>query len=266
VHTNKNLERAKKVKNDEFFTRLIDIEEELSHYSKDCFKGKTVYCNCDSPESNFVKYFKTNSKRLGISKLLYSGSDFRGDESIKLLKQADVVVTNPPFSLFRPYVAQLLEYEKDFLLIGSIQAITYKGIFPSIRGGKIRIGRTYPKVFTQPDGTLKKFGSICWFTTLEQETQQAKLPLYKKYTPEEYPFYDNYRAINVSKTKEIPMDYSEVMGVPISFLTKFNSDQFEILGCSYTYGDPVGYHTEGTTFDVLIGGKTIYTRLFIRRR
>jgi len=145
---NLKLNRAKKVKNDEFYTQLKDVKAELDHYT-DHFKGKTIYCNCDTPNSAFIEYFKTQP----IKKLLYSGinpatglgTDFRDQTAIIRLKQADIVITNPPFSLFREYVAQLIEYDKKFIIMGNMNAITYKVIFKPIKAGKIRIGYNFNK-------------------------------------------------------------------------------------------------------------------------
>ena len=224
---NKNLNKAKEEKNDEFYTQLSDIEKELQHYD---FTGKVIYCNCDTEGSNFVKYFEAHT---GIKKLLYSGmpnTDFRSLESIEMLKQADIVVTNPPFSLFREYVEQLVHYDKKFLIMGSINAIKYKETFKLINGSKIWLGiNNGSKKYLTPSGEFK---SVCtyWFTNLEHNKRNEELILYKKYTPEEYPKYDNYDAINVDKVKEIPMDYKGVMGVPITFIDKFNPNQFEIIG------------------------------------
>lgn len=292
---NKNLANAKKAKNDEFYTRLQDIESELKHYKKH-FDGKVVYCNCDDPaESNFFKYFAQNIKHLKIKKLIatcYDGSciadtqlslfdyenedekttrhahkielvpedfdttqitmdlvrktieekhlihklkgngDFRSEECIELLKEADILCTNPPFSLFREYVAQLVEYDKKFLVIGNQNAITYKEIFPLIKENKIWSGYYHIKEFKQKDGTYKKFGNIQWFTNLEHSKRNEELVLWKRYAeePDHFPKYDNYDAINVDKVVEIPMDYEGVMGVPITFLDKYNPEQFEIVG------------------------------------
>ncbi len=262
---NKNLTRAKKVKNDEFYTQYDDIEKECERY-RDQFYGKIIYCNCDDPESsNFFLYFANNFKFFGLKKLitthydaekptyklelteemiedgavtaecakktlLKGNGDFRNQESIELLKEADIVITNPPFSLFREYVAQLIEYDKNFLIIGNDNAITYKEIFKLIKDNKIWLGYTRVKEFVQPSGEVKKFGNIGWFTNLETEKRHQELILYKKYNPEEFPKYDNYDAIEVSKVVDIPQDYDGVMGVPITFLDKFNPEQFEIVG------------------------------------
>lgn len=211
-----------------------------------------------------------DANEIGIREFNGDG-DFRSDECIELLKQADIVVTNPPFSLFREYVAQLMEYGKKFLIIGDKNAITYKDIFKNIKENKIWLGIN-PKVktFLVPDdyeGKLivlgddgKKYsvnnGNKCWFTNLDYKKRHENLILYKNYTSEEYPKYDNYDAIEVSKTANIPCDYDGVMGVPITFLDKYNPDQFEII--KFRKGDD--------DKDLSINGKYPYFRILIRRR
>lgn len=178
---------------------------------------------------------------IGIKKLKGDG-DFRSKECIELLKQADIVVTNPPFSLFREYVSQLIEYDKKFVIIGSQNAISYKEVFNLIQEDKIWLGYNSVKKFTMPENyehnSIKiengvkyaVFGNVCWFTNLDIAKRHEDLILYKTYSPEEYPKYDNYNAIEVSKVTEIPKDYAGAMGVPITFLDKYNPKQFEILG------------------------------------
>lgn len=275
---NENLHKAKAAKNDEFYTRLEDIEKELEHYTEH-FKGKVVYCNCDDArESNFFKYFSTNFQKLGLKKLITSGlkedgtgvvaiqkgddidiydgnGDFRSEECIEFLKEADIVVTNPPFSLFRQYVAQLMQYGKKFLIIGNMNAITYKEIFPYIKNNELWLGITPIKDFIQPNGELKKFGNICWFTNLEHSKRNEELILYKHYSPTEYPKYDNTDAIEVGKVAEIPMDYEGVMGVPISFLDKYCPNQFRIV--KFRKGD------DGK--DLSVNGKRPYFRILIQK-
>jgi hypothetical protein len=246
---NKNLHKAKQGKNDEFYTQLCDIENELKHY-KEHFKEKVVLCNCDFKWSNFVKYFQENFEELKLKKLLFVGyekenhkGDFRSIESINLLKQADIVVTNPPFSLFREYVSQLVEYQKKFLIIGNQNAITYKEIFKLIKENKLWLGfgfaggaghfinnhyQNYATATDKKEGMIRVSG-VVWFTNLDHNKRHEDLILYKKYTPQEYPHYDNYDAINVDKTKDIPMDWQGAMGVPITFLDKYNPEQFEII-------------------------------------
>ena len=253
---NNNLHTAKKNKNDEFYTQLTDIEKELQYYTEH-LENKTIYCNCDDYRiSNFVKYFKDNFHTLKLARLIatnkdngtgayrydYNGTeekitvlngdgDFRSDECVEFLKEADVVVTNPPFSLFREYVKQLMDYEKKFLIIGNQNAITFKEIFPYIKNDELWLGMSMVKEFVQPDKTVKKFGNVCWFTNIENKRRNTPLDLYKTYIghENEYPKYDNYNAINVDKTSDIPMDYDGVMGVPITFLDKYCPQQFEIV-------------------------------------
>lgn len=312
---NKNLNAAKNAKKDEFYTQLVDIENELKHYRQH-FKGKTVLCNCDDPRvSNFFHYFSYNFEQLGLKKLIttcyknqnrdlfsqndceqaiwleYYGDknnnrvpdpeeigihyfngdgDFRSQECIELLKEADIVVTNPPFSLFREYVAQLMKYGKKFVIVGHQNAIHYKEIFPLIKENKLWLGygfrggaahfiSKYEDVATagnHKEGMIRVSG-VNWFTNLEIQKRHEDLILYRQYSHEEYPKYDNYDAINVNKTTDIPLDYYGVMGVPITFLDKYNPEQFEILGTS--------------TMDMSKGapyvrGKRIYERILIRRR
>jgi len=267
---NASLHAAKDAKNDEFYTRIEDINEEMNHY-EDKFRDKVVFCNCDDPKwSNFWKYFHMNFEYLGLKKLItthyesgevqtykieYTGGndldfedgvvttleqngDFRSDECLKILDESDIVVTNPPFSLFREYIAILMEHKKDFLIIGNMNALHYNEIFPLIRDNKVWLGNSSPKEFLQPDGTIKKFGNILWFTTLDHNKRHEWIETTYKYAnkerlyPELYPKFGNFDAINVNRITEIPMDYDGIMGVPDTFLNKFNPEQFEILGRS----------------------------------
>lgn len=318
---NNNLHAAKTAKNDEFYTQLTDIEKECKHY-RDFFRGKVVYCNCDDArESNFFKYFAMNFEFLGLKKLITTGfkadghgviftyegdknsnhiiddeeivvtemqgnGDFRSEECIALLKEADVVVTNPPFSLFREYIAQLMEYNKKFLILGNGNAITYKEIFPLIKENKLWLGVTLftgkmpyfvvPKEFVaendrvivKEDGTiLKQVNSIAWFTNIEHKKRHEPLDLYKKYNPVEYPKYDNYDAINCDKTVDIPMDYDGVIGVPITFLDKFCPEQFEIVGWSrHNDLNMDGGYWKGGKNDATINGNIVYRRILIRAK
>lgn len=178
------------------------------------------------------------------TKPLQGDGDFRSKECIELLKQADIVVTNPPFSLFREYVAQLIEYDKKFVIVGHQNAITYKEIFKLIKENKIWLGygftggaghfinkhyEDYATATDRKEGMIRVSG-VHWFTNLDISKRHEDLILYKNYTPEEYPKYENFDAINVNKTKDIPCDYSGFMGVPITFLDKYNPEQFEIIG------------------------------------
>ena len=320
---NKSLHAANRAKYDEFYTQLPDIEKELKHYRKH-FRGKTVYCNCDDPTiSNFFRYFHLNFAKLGLKRLIttcyknrqtemfskhdmeaaagveYVGNgteptifqlkadgDFRSRECIELLKQADIVVTNPPFSLFREYIAQLVEYGKKFVVIGSMNAIAYKEVFPLIKSGRLWLGHgpagkdmlfDVPEDYTRELVRNKKEGSAYrlvdgvikallrtarWFTNLDHKKRHEDLILYKKYAPDEYPKYDNYDAINVSETADIPGDYAGEMGVPISFLDKHNPDQFEIIGMDR----PLITQLTGKQSRFRIKGKEIYVRIVIRNR
>lgn len=286
---NENLHKAKNEKNDEFYTQLTDIEKELKHYKKH-FENKIIFCNCDDPEeSNFWKYFKLNFEKLKLKKLIsthfekekpsykleYNGADiiktplkqngdFRSPECIKILEEADLIITNPPFSLFREYVAQLIEYDKKFLIIGSKNAITYKEIFPLLKNNKLWLGYNEGNGtmhFKTPDNEIKSVPSY-WYSNLDISKRHEKLILYKEYSKEEYPEYDDYEAINVNKVADIPADFLGVMGVPITFLDKYNPEQFEIIGLD-RYTAPK---------DVLIGGRlaingnTTYARILIKKK
>ncbi|MDB9874505.1 adenine-specific methyltransferase EcoRI family protein [Flavobacteriaceae bacterium] len=304
---NSNLHQAKNAKKDEFYTQLTDIENELKHY-RHHFKNKVVYCNCDDPRmSNFFQnknrdFFSqhdseraiyleyvgdTNKNRtpdieeIGVQYLQGDG-DFRSDESIALLQQADIVVTNPPFSLFRDYVAQLIAYNKKFVIIGHQNAVTYKEIFPLIKENKMWLGfgfrggaghfiSNYEDTATANDrkeGMIRVSG-VHWFTNLDIAKRHEDLILYKPYTPEAYPKYDNYDAINVDKTKEIPMDYAGTMGVPITFLDKYNPEQFEIIGATESEGKGFSnglWDNLSKVSQPVVNKNRIYKRLFIKNK
>lgn len=221
-------------------------------------------------------------EEIGIRPLKGDG-DFRSAECIELLKEADIVVTNPPFSLFREYVAQLIEYDKKFLIIGNQNAITYKEIFPLIMYNQLWLGfNNGDMAFKVPadsepratrywqDETGQKWrsmGNICWFTNLDHNKRHEDLILYKHYTPDEYPKYDNYNAINVNKVADIPCDYDGVMGVPITFLNHYNPKQFAIVGCTESEGKGFSnglIDTQSTVYQPLVGGGKLYKRIFIK--
>ena len=233
-----------------------------------------------------------NAEEIGITELQGDG-DFRSAESIALLKEADIVVTNPPFSLFREYVAQLMEFDKKFIIISNKNAITYKEVFKLIKENKLWVGVTpmstdllfdLPKdeiefllnnkkegsAYKVVNGVVKGRAQAIWFTNLDHSKRHEDLDLYKTYTPEEYPKYDNYDAINVDKTKDIPADYAGAMGVPITFLDKYNPEQFEILGMAAS----AGYNKEIVGLDFLgekdarplLNGKNTYARVFIKNK
>ena len=302
---NSNLHAAKSAKQDEFYTPLTSIEKEMSYY-KDFFNGKVVYCNCDDPrESGFFKYFSKNFEFLGLKKLISTGykaegkgvfytyegdkngnrkveddeiivrelegsGDFRSAECIEFLKEADVVVTNPPFSLFREYVKQLMDYGKKFIIVGNGNAVTYKEIFPLIKNNQLWLGASKgiggKFEFIVPESYDGKFVSIvdgqrmaqvnnaCWFTNIPHKKRNTPLDLYKRYS-NEYPKYDNYDAID-SRTEEIPMDYNGVIGVPITFLDKYCPEQFEI----------VKFRKGNDDKDLAVNGKTPYFRILIKRK
>lgn len=328
---NKILCKTRNAKNDEFYTQLTDVSEELRHYKKH-FKGKTVFCNCDDPTwSAFWKYFHLNFEVLGLKKLIsthydkdeptykmvYEGGDdnnievgvktplqgngdFRNQECIELLNESDIVVTNPPFSLFREYVAQLMKNEKKFIIWGNNNAITYNEFFPLLKDNKVwlgylsnktcifRVGENYrfdDKITSKINDGYKygKVPAISVFTNLDIKKRHEKLikELYKQYSPDEYPKYDNYDAINVNKVADIPFDYDGVMGVPITFLGKYNPNQFEIIGgfngykeCDYENSLLCGSITEyidkngkikkwtGPT----VNKKSLYYRILIRKK
>ena len=308
MRNNGNLNKAKAAKNDEFYTRLEDIEKELKHYTEH-FKGKVVYCNCDDANrSNFFKYFSTNFQKLGLKKLITSGlkdngtgvvaiqkgndidiydgnGDFRSEECIEFLKEADIVVTNPPFSLFREYVAQLMQYGKKFLIIGNNNAITYKEIFPYIKEGKLWLGRTlftgkmpyfkvsekYPigneRFEKREDGLYKQVNAICWFTNLENTSNKEELRAIRTYNPTEYPKYDNTDAIEVGRMENFPMDYDGVCGIPITGLKYLWDDgtiHIEINGASNQFRI-VKFRSGDDDKDVSVNGKRPYFRILIQK-
>lgn len=358
---NSSLRKANRIKNDEFYTKLCDVQYELSHYSKRFF-SKIVYCNCDDPfESNFFKYFALNFNALGLKKLvctcyrspvfkqlnlfssgeqtdligelnlsddfanyrrggaaykmvvnaavsglseglscraiikkllknkqnsielLKGNGDFRSGECLQLLKQADVVVTNPPFSLLREFVATLINAEKEFLIIGSQNAITYKEIFYLLKQNKIWLGYKSgsQEFFVPPEfegANVKinahgertvKFGNICWFTNLDIPKRHSDLP-FAALTVQPIA-YDNYPAVNVDKISQIPSGYSGAMGVPITFLQKHNPAQFEIIDAINRYSLFDVFNTneqvrKNRSHTCNVGGQAKYFRIIIKAK
>ena len=193
--------------------------------------------------------------------------DFRSDECIELLKEADIVVSNPPFSLLRDYIALLNKHNKKFLFVGPKAAVIYKEVFPLIKSNKMWFGCHAVKEFIKPCGETQKFGNIGWFTNMPHKSRNDKIILHRKYSPEEYPKYDNYDAVNVGKVVDIPEDYYGYMGVPVTFLDKYNPEQFEICGFTNT-----GERNEGIRYEnsphgrASVKGKEIYTRIIIKRK
>ena len=287
--TNANLHKAKKEKNDEFYTFYDDIEKEVSHYKKH-FRNKVVYINCDNPtKSNFWKFFVNNFREYKLKLLLcswigtetemggwckYDGKsewvqyrfqlagscngDFRHFDD--LIDRCDIVVGNPPFSLFRDFIDAVKK--KDLLVVSTLNAITYKNVFPLIFDGIIKTGYNEIKKFDN-NGKVVSFGCMLWFTTFPVD-EKPFLELTKHYTQEKYHKYDNYDAINVDKVKDIPCDYNGVMGVPITFLLHHNPKQFELV--SFEYGMPVRKTEAPKTYgDATVNGKNVYRRMMIQR-
>lgn len=324
---NSNLHSAKSAKNDEFYTQLTDIEKELRHY-KEQFEGKTVFLNCDDPEeSNFWKFFSLQFDNYKLKRLiathydstkptymlekirkedgtveqnkktLTQNGDFRSPECVALLDECDIVVTNPPFSLFREYIALLMEHEKKFLVIGNMNAITYKEIFPLIKENKMWLGASLrgtkcsflvpdsyegDNVFYE-DGVRKaRVNNAIWFTNLDLHKRHEKLILWKRYIPEEFPKYDNYDAIDVDRVANIPCDYYDEIGVPITFLVDYCPEQFEIIGGfnGHNCPDEEGGYVHSTIAEYIdkksgkikiwngptINKGTTYYRILIRRK
>jgi hypothetical protein len=252
-----------------------------------CYKNQDVdlFSTHNSEQAVYLEYTGDkngnsvpDANEIGVQPLQGDG-DFRSQESIELLKQADIVVTNPPFSLFREYVAQLIQYNKKFVLIGNKNIITYKEIFKLIKEDKMWVGHTpmstdmlfdvtenYAKELVEKkkegsgykivEGVVKGRAQANWFTNMDIDKRHEDLILHKKYTPEEYPKYDNYDAINVDKTKDIPVDYAGNIGVPITFLDKYNPAQFEIV--KFRKGDD--------DRDLVINGKSPYFRIIIKNK
>lgn len=276
--TNKNLNRAKRVKNDEFYTRIEDIALEVSKH-RSYFHGKSVLCNCNDVGSAFYQYFHDNFYELGLKNLiavsygsnatkveynstetkLLGNGDFRSKECIELLNEVDIVVTNPPFSLFREYIDILMAHKKKFLIVGNLNAIKYSNVFPLLMENKICLGYNNINKFVQSDGSIKKFGNIVWYTNLPRGYK--RLQFEKTFNIEDYPKYDNYNAIEVSKTANIPIEYNGIMGVPISYMSKHNPEQFSIVG--------IFNHGTDHEFDLakpILYGKELFPRIAIKSR
>ena len=327
--SNKDLQKAKNAKNDEFYTPYDVVEEELSHYQRH-FKGKTVLCNCDNPyTSNFCKYFLRNFNVLGLKRLICTSlcraedreecneavgyvlnvgmfcrgcrcvisestvdeylansgavkrlrgdGDFRSEECISYLRKSDIVVTNPPFSLFKELISLISKHRKSFLLIGNQNALTYKEVFPLIRRNEAWVGYRFGdmRFMVPPDSEphrtrywvdengqkWRSLGNAMWLTNLDVERRHVRIPLRKRYVPETYPKYDAYDAINVSSVADIPYDYPGVMGVPITFVSKYNESQFEIVGEANHGSD-----CEFDLFKPTIGGRELFKKLLVRNK
>lgn len=268
---NKSLHKAHINKNDEWYTKLESIEDEISMHEDYVrqFEGKTVLCNCDDPEwSNFFLFFRLHFKQLKLKKVIFThyemdgspsyklewdgsyigydtlnliktplkgNGDFRSPECVALLDECDVVVTNPPFSLLREFIGLIIEHKKDMVIIANEMQCTSKEIFPLFQSGKLNFGYNHVKEFKIPDGSIKKLGMVAWFTTFKLDKYNEELPLCCQYEghEDEYPKYDNYDAVEVNQIRRIPRDYFGVMGVyGPSFLAQYNREQFEVLGCT----------------------------------
>lgn len=295
----KHLDKAKNVGNDEFYTLYGDVEKELSHYTEH-FKDRVMYLNCESglPKSAFEEYFTNNFQRFGLKKLIvtkykqggyvYSvendevrvetindgSSDFSytSDVCIELLKQSDIVVTNPPFSRFREFINLMYQYDKKYIVLGCQNAITYIDVYNRIKNNTLSLGINNGNTwFRVPDDTEERrirykcvdgvkyisLGNACWFTNLDIHKQKGLIEMTETINRSEgYERYDNYNGIEVPNLVSIPFDYDGVMGVPITFLHKYNPEQFEIVG--FRKGD------DGK--DLSINGKPKYFRVLIRKR
>ncbi len=338
ANKNTNLQNAKNAKDDEFYTRYEDIENEVMRYKKH-FNNKIVLCNCDDPfESNFCKFFlknfnilnlkrlicttyysskiaskeleifkndKKTSKKIGFVldvtkfsdvnglisdeiihdfleksnciKRLNGDGDFQSNECVEYLKLSDIIVTNPPFSLFREFVSIITKFNKKFLIIGNQNALTYKEIFPLIKNDKVWTGFQFGEMkFRVPKSSKprttrywvdesgqkwRSLGNAMWLTNLDNERRHRQIVLTKKYSPKEYPNYDNYDAINVKTINDIPYDFYGIMGVPITIINRYNSDQFEIVGEANHGSD-----SEYDLFKPILNGKELYKKILIRRR
>ena len=290
---NANLNKAKKAKNDEFYTQFSDIEKELKHY-KSFFKDKVIYCNCDDArKSNFFKYFYDNFDTLGLKKLICTGyningngilciykgdkninftelegnGDFRSEECIKYLKQADIIVTNPPFSLFREFITQLMVFQKQFIILGALNAITYKEIFRYIKDNDLFLGINNVKEFFQPNEQIKQIPTV-WYTNIVNNHKNNEIEFDRVYNENEYPEYDNYRAIEIKRVKDIPKNYDGIMGVPITYLLIHSPNQFEIIGMTQNadYLEEV-YKPNQLKYDrAYLNGKRLYPRILIKRK
>ena len=275
---NKSMHQARINKNDEWYTRLEDIEDEISMHEDYVrqFEGKTVLCNCDDPEwSNFFLFFRLHFKQLKLKKVIFThyemngspsyklewdgsyigydtlnliktplkgNGDFRSPECVALLDECDVVVTNPPFSLLREFIGLIIDHKKDMVIIANEMQCTSKEIFPLFQSGKLNFGYNHVKEFKVPDGTFKKIGTVAWFTTFKLDKYNEELPLCCQYEghEDEYPKYDNYDAIEVNQIRRIPRDYFGVMGVyGPSFLAQYNKEQFEVIGRSEDFAQPI---------------------------
>ena len=273
----------------DFFSKQFEFYG-LKKLITTCYKNlePDLFSRHDSERAVYLEYHgdqdenhRPDPHEIDVKPLRGDG-DFRGPECIELLKESDIVVTNPPFSLFREFLAQLIKYEKKFLIIGHQNAITYKEIFPLIKENKIWLGygfkggaghfisryEDYATATDRKEGMIRVSG-VHWFTNLSHNRRNEELILCEKYSPEKYPRYDNYDAIEVSRTKDIPEKYPDAMGVPITFLDKYNPDQFEILGATESEGKGFScglWSPQSQVAQAVVNGRRVYKRLFIRHK
>lgn len=277
-----HLSNAKRAKNDEYYTRRVDVDAELANYTSS-FEGKVVYCNCDDNGSAFKDYFVENFHTLGLQGLYCSGiagelfeydgnkttvsridGDFRSSNSTAIMQQSDIIATNMPFSLSRLFFSQMLEYGKDFIVIANKNAISYKEVFPAIKDGVARLGFTTPDFFQTPSGELANLNGLCkWFTTLVANKTYPTITA--SVNDREYQRFDYYPALNVDRTSEIPTDYHGLMGVPITALDYLDPKKFEIIDLIARYAViDHSYDTPGHQLTE-INGQPKYSRLIIRK-
>lgn len=286
MSSNSNLQTAKNDKNDEFYTSISDIKKEVEHYN---FKDKIVCCPCDTKDSMFTKYFLDNYDKLQLCGLTASGlgvglvkfkkillplteTDCFSSKAELAISYSDVIVTNPPFSKFREFMDVVIKSGKQFLILGNLNAAKYKELFPLVKEQKMWLGYSHgsmnfrvpdtfsrDNVFEKDSIKYAKFGNICWFTNLPRTFKPLKLT--KTYSLEQYPKYDTYAAIEVSKVKDIPTDYNDTMGVPVTFLQYHDPAQFEIIG-ELNHGCDNQYDFAKPT----VNGKELFPRILIKRR
>lgn len=295
---NQILQKSKDKKDDEFYTLIGDIEAELQYYD---FTDKHVLLPCDCPTfSEFFRYFYERFQELGLRRLtavyfedtetstrtevtlnehgntevkqypMSGNGDFRNEETKQLMRECDVVVTNPPFSLFRTFFAQLTSVGAKFITVCTHNVITYKDVFPYVRDRKVWAGHNYRNMkFMRPHGGIKKRGDCMWLTNYGEPFAREPLELKCTYSPEKYPEYDNFKAIEVKCFRDIPKGYYGVMGVPVTYAAYYNPEQFILLGTSTTWDNhpnTLALLKDGERLqDAILNDKHLFKRLFIKR-